>query len=80
MYIEEYIEEDEEPPLLLYSCPSHGVWLWWDCSGAVSVRRKMCVSAVPSWTAAFKGMWSDPVSNRGGELPVVPAWDLLRRI
>lgn len=24
MYIEEYIEEDEEPPLLLYSCPSHG--------------------------------------------------------
>lgn len=24
MYIEEYIEEDEEPPLLLSSCPSHG--------------------------------------------------------
>lgn len=24
MNIEEYIEEDEEPPLLLSSCPSHG--------------------------------------------------------
>ena len=24
MYIEEYIEDDEEPPLLLHSSPSHG--------------------------------------------------------
>ncbi|KAK7883266.1 hypothetical protein WMY93_029440 [Mugilogobius chulae] len=41
MYIEEYIEDDEEPPLLLYSCPSHGVWLWRGCSSAVS-PSKVC--------------------------------------
>lgn len=28
MYIEEYIEEDEEPPLLLSSCPSHGKFFY----------------------------------------------------
>jgi len=27
MYIEEYIEEDEEPPLLLGSCPSCGKYI-----------------------------------------------------
>lgn len=27
MYIEEYIEEDEEPPLLLSSRPSHGEYV-----------------------------------------------------
>lgn len=27
MYIEEYIEEDEEPPLLLSSRPSHGKYV-----------------------------------------------------
>lgn len=27
MNIEEYIEEDEEPPLLLSSCPSHGKYV-----------------------------------------------------
>lgn len=56
MYREEYVEDDEEPPLLLYSCPSHSVWLWWDCSGAVSVGRGLYMSPVPSWTAAFKGL------------------------
>lgn len=103
MYIEEYIEEDEEPPLLLRSCPSHGkyvllcacktydvcsfqgegvidiegifnvcvcvcppgVWLWWDCSSAVSVGGRVCVSAMPCWPGAFEGEIPDNLSDRG---------------
>lgn len=95
MNIVEYIEEDEEPPLQLSSCPSHGncmqkkkkvwcklhelgrvhpillkpsadpwacvcvclagVWLWGDCSSAVSVGGRMRVSAMPCWPGAFHG-------------------------
>ncbi|KAG7226006.1 hypothetical protein INR49_018614 [Caranx melampygus] len=76
MYIEEYIEEDEEPPLLLSSCPSHGVWLWWDCSSAVSVGGRVCVSAVPCRRGAFQGLWADPKSNRGSAMPNVPNWNV----
>lgn len=35
-------------------CPK-GVWLWWDCSSAVSVGGRVCVSAVPCWPGAFQG-------------------------
>ncbi|KAI9526313.1 hypothetical protein NQZ68_040564, partial [Dissostichus eleginoides] len=72
MNIEEYFEDDEEPPLLLSSCPSHGVWLYWDCSSAVSVGGRMCVSAMPCRPGAFQGLWADPKSSRGVQCQLCP--------
>ncbi|CAB1422748.1 unnamed protein product [Pleuronectes platessa] len=71
MYIEEYIEEDEEPPLLLSSRPSHGVWLWLDCSSAASEGRRVCMSAMPCRRGALQGLWADPKSSRGSEMQIV---------
>lgn len=46
MYIEEYIEEDEEPPLLLSSCPSHGKYACL-CSGRAAWKSWLkCVLTV----------------------------------
>lgn len=38
MYIDEYIEDDEEPPLLLCSCPSHSKCVYLSLKSSLDVQ------------------------------------------
>ncbi|TRZ02144.1 hypothetical protein DNTS_014239, partial [Danionella cerebrum] len=61
MSIEEYLEEDEEPPLLLRCCPSDPAVVLGDSCRAVSVGGRVCVSCLSSWTGTHDAV--DPVEG-----------------
>ncbi|KAJ8410784.1 hypothetical protein AAFF_G00187410 [Aldrovandia affinis] len=60
MFIEDYLEDDEEPPSLFDSCPSHFTWPARGAHNAVWVgqgpdQRGVCLLAVPRGSGAQQG-------------------------